>query len=237
MPEFAVGRLELLLALLAFGARRARNLQYLELHASTAIAQLGATCTRNLCDLLHDAGQHPDAIPQQARVGWIMDVGLYHRCVHAHSSSFDPPLLPGYSHNPGMDLFERLGPHCHTPATHRLGVGYLAAAHARKVAVHQIGAHLALQHLIAPVARVLEDQQAQDQLSGHTFATEAAALGVALCQGLVHSGYDLFVGQDAVSGLHPIIAKVAHFLGDQTIAEAELSAAHLNHACLPVSSR
>jgi len=51
------------LAVLAFGARRARNLQYLELHASAAIAQLGAACTRNLCDPLHDAGQHPDATP------------------------------------------------------------------------------------------------------------------------------------------------------------------------------
>src|SRR5580700_6780218 len=46
----------------------------------------------------------------------------------------------------------------------RLGVGRLRAAHAGEVAVHQIGAYLALEHAIAPVADVLEDQQPQHHL-------------------------------------------------------------------------
>jgi len=77
---------------------------------------------------------------------------------------------------------------------------------------------------------VFEDQQAQNQLRGRAFATAAAALGVALRQGLVDRRYDLLIGQSTVRGFHPIIAKIAYFLGDQTIAKTELAAPHLNHA-------
>jgi hypothetical protein len=76
-------------------------------------------------------------------------------------------------------------------------------------------------------------QQAQDDLCRHPFTAAAAALGVAPPQGVVHSGYDLLVGQTSIGCRHPMIAQIAHFLGDQPIAEAELAPPHLNHACFP----
>jgi hypothetical protein len=56
---------------------------------------------------------------------------------------------------------------------------------------------------------------------------------MALRQGLVHGDHDVFIGQHLIGRRDPVVAKIAHFLGDQSIAEAELGAAHLNHASSP----
>jgi len=57
-----------------------------------------------------------------------------------------------------VNLFDGLRPESQAPAAHCLGIGHLRAADAGEVAVHQIGAHFAFQHTIAPIADVLEDQ-------------------------------------------------------------------------------
>jgi hypothetical protein len=64
-----------------------------------------------------------------------------------------------YFHHPMVDLPEHLGPDRHTPSPHGLGIRHLAAAHAGKVAVHEVGAHLAFHSGVAHVSDVLEDQQ------------------------------------------------------------------------------
>jgi hypothetical protein len=55
---------------------------------------------------------------------------------------------------------------------------------------------------------------------------------MALRQGLVHGDHHVFIGQHLIDR-HPVVAKIAHFLGDQFVAEVELGAAHLNHASSP----
>jgi hypothetical protein len=132
-----------------------------------------------------------------------------------------------------VNLLDHLGRHCQAPTSHRLCIGHLAGADAGEVAVHQIGAHLALQHAIAPVADVLEDQQAQYHLGRRAQPTATAALGMSPRQRFIHRSYDLFIRQHPVGGFHPTFAKIAHFFGDQPVAKAELSSAHLNHAVLP----
>ncbi len=59
-----------------------------------------------------------------------------------------------------MNLLEHLGPERQAPSPHGLGARHLAAAHAGKVAVDKVGAHLAFQSGVAQVADVLEDEQA-----------------------------------------------------------------------------
>ena len=54
------------------------------------------------------------------------------------------------------------GPQGQAPAPHGLGIGRLRTANTGELAVHQIGAHLALQYRVTPVADVFEDQQAQE---------------------------------------------------------------------------
>ena len=41
--------------------------------------------------------------------------------------------------------------------------------------------------------------------------------------------------QDLIGVSHPVFAKIAHFVSDQTIAEIELDPPHLNHAA-PLSA-
>ena len=140
-------------------------------------------------------------------------------------------------HHPGVNLFDHVSPQRHAPAPHRLGVGRLRAAHAGEVAVHQIGAHLALEHAIAPVADVLEDQQAQHHLRRRTQSAAAAALGMALAEGLVHGRYHLLIRQHLIGVPHPVFAQIAHLFGDQAVAEAALCTPHLNHvACAGTST-
>ena len=119
-----------------------------------------------------------------------------------------------------------------TATAHGLGVGHLRPADPGEVAVHQIGAYLALEHAIAPVADVLEDQQAQHHLRRRTQSAAAAALGMALAEGLVHGRYHLLICQHLIGVPHPVFAQIAHLFGDQAVAEAALCTPHLNHvAC------
>src|ERR1019366_1022455 len=88
------------------------------------------------------------------RIGRIVDVGLHHGGVHAHSAPRRQSVGLGQLHEPLVNLLDHLGPHRHAPTSHRLCIRRLAGADAGEVAVHQIGAHLALQHAITPVADV-----------------------------------------------------------------------------------
>jgi hypothetical protein len=54
-------------------------------------------------------------------------------------------------------------------------------------------------------------------------------------QGLVHRRNDVFIRQHLIGVFHPVFAKIAHFLDNQAVAEAELCSSHLNHAASPAS--
>ena len=166
----------------------------------------------------------------------MMDVGLHHRRVHAHPPPGGHAFVPSYLHQPLVNLLENLRPERHAPAAHRLGIRRLAAAHAGEVPVHQIGAHLALQHLIAPVADVLEDQQPQHHLGRRAASPAATALGMSFRQSLVHRRNNGLIRQHRIGVLHPVFAKIAHLLGNQPVAEAELPPPHLNHAACSAPS-
>ena len=135
-----------------------------------------------------------------------------------------------------MNLLDHLGPHRQAPTAHGLCIGRLAGADPGEVAVHQIGAHLALEHLVAPVADVLEDQQPQHHLGRCASPAAAAALGMPSRQSLVHRRDNVLVREHRVGVLHPVFTKIAHFLGDQSVAEAELRPPHLNHAASSAAS-
>lgn len=213
----------------SFGTRNPRDIEQPQFYASRSVAQLGSGRARDLGDLLHGADQHPNPVTQQRAVGRVMDVGLHHRRIHTHSASLRHPLLLRDLHDPVVDLSDCLPIHSQAPAPHRLGVRHLAAAHTGEVAIHQIGAHFTFQHVIAPVANMLEDQQPQHHLGRRAQPTTTAALGMSSRQRLVHRTDDLFIRQNPVSMGHPTFAKIAHFPGDQAVAEAQLRSAHLNH--------
>jgi hypothetical protein len=161
-----------------------------------------------------------------------VDVGLHHRRIHPHSAPFHHPLVPREPYKSFVNLFDHFRPHRYSPAAHGLGIGRLGRAHAGEVAVYQVGAHFALQHAIAPVTDVLEDQQAQHHFGRSARPAAATALGMPFHQCFVHGGYYLLVRQRLIGVCHPAFAQIAHFLSDQSIAEAELRPSHLNHGLL-----
>ena len=137
-----------------------------------------------------------------------MDVGFNHRGVHPHPPADHNPLVVRYFHQPFVNLLDHLRCHRQAPPAHGLGVRHLAAAHAGEVAVNQIGAHFALENLVAPVTDMLENQQAQDHFGWRPAPTATAALGMSLAQGLINGCDDGLVVQDPVGILHPIVKRV-----------------------------
>ena len=121
------------------------------------------------------------------------------------------------------------GPHRQAPPPHGLGIWHLAAADPREVAVDEIGTYFALEHLVAPVAGVLENEQSQHHLRRRTTPPAAAALGMSLAERFVHRRDDGIVIQDPVGTVHPVLTQIGDFLGDPMISELQLCPPHLNH--------
>jgi len=215
---------------LAFGARRASDLQHPQFDAAAAVAQLGPRRAGNVGDLLHRAGQHPHPIAQQTAVGGVVDVGLDHGGVDAHAAPGCHPVVARDLHDPLVDLLDHFGPQRQPPSAHGFGVGHLGGADAGEIAVHQIGAHLSFQHPVTPVAHVLEHQQTQHHLGRGARPAACAAPRMPLGQGFVNRRHDLRVGEQLIGVLHPRLVQILDFIGDQPVAEAALCAVGLNHA-------
>jgi hypothetical protein len=183
-----------------------------------------------------DAGQHANAISQQRAVSRMVDIGLDHGRVYPHASSSGDAFVAGYPHDAFMDLLQHLRPERHAPAAHGLGIRGLHATHMGEVPVHQIGADFALQHLIAPVPDVFENQQSQHHVGRCTPAPARTALRMSFRQCLVYDRNDGFIRQHRIGVVHPVLAKIAHLLGNKAVAKTELRPPHLNRrACLAAS--
>src|SRR5262249_58790786 len=89
------------------------------------------------------------------------------------------------AHNPIVDLLDHLRSDSHTPSAHGLGVGHLGQADASELAVDQIGPHLPLEYGVAPVARVLENEQAHDHVCGKAAPTARTTQAMTLTQSLI----------------------------------------------------
>src|SRR5260370_42071 len=108
IEQLAIGSIELLPALLSSGALRPGDSQDPQLHAATAVAQLGASFADALSNPFHGADQNSHAIAQQARIGPIVDVGLHHGGVHAHSAPGRQPVGLNQLHQPLVNLRDHL---------------------------------------------------------------------------------------------------------------------------------
>src|SRR6202166_1445839 len=128
VEQLAIGSIEPLPALLGSGARSPGDVQDPQLHAATAVAQLGASFAGDLANPFHRADQNSHAIAQQARIGRIVDVGLHHGGVHAHSAPRRQPVGLGQLHQPLVNLLDHLASHRHAPTSHRLCIRRLAGA-------------------------------------------------------------------------------------------------------------
>src|SRR5207248_10437115 len=91
-------------------------------------------------------------------------------------------------------------------------------------------------HYVAPVANMLENQQACYHLGREALPATTAALGTSLSQSLVDDGQEVFICQNLVGMPHPIFPQIVHLGGDQSIAEGQLFAPHPNHGTCSCAS-
>src|SRR6266404_1665562 len=223
VQELAVAGLEPLLALLHHtAAAGAGDLPDLIAHRAGAIAQprTGAPC--DLGNTLHGAGEHPYAIPQQGAVGRVVDIGLHHRGVHTEPAAANDPLLAGDGDHTGVELLDDLGTEHQSEPAEGLGIGNLLRPHPRELPIHQVCAHLALEHVVAPVTYVLEQQQPQHHFGGRARPAPCTAIGPTLCESLVDDLHQLAVGEQWIDLTHPLFPQRAYFLLDQALGEGQL---------------
>jgi hypothetical protein len=88
-------------------------------------------------------------------------------------------------HHSVVYLFHYGGSEHDSPAARGFGISHLAGADTGEVAVHQTSPDFTLQNRIAPIANVLQDQQAQHDFGWVAGSAMAAAVGKTLRQGLV----------------------------------------------------
>src|SRR6478735_3884216 len=218
-----------LLALLAAAARGPTNLHETAACTAGAVTQFGAGAARQVGDAPHRARQHPNPVAEQRRVGGVVDIGLIDGRVDPHPAPVDDPLLLGDRHDPLMDLLDDRGSQRQAELAQRLGVGHLGRTDARELAVHQVRSHFALEHGVAPVAHVLEHQEANHDIDRCALATPRAAVRPTARQGLVGQLQQHRILQHGIDVAHPVFPEIAHFLGNEAVAEIELAAAELDH--------
>ena len=148
-----------------------------------------------------------------------MDVGLHHRGVHTQPASANDALLARYSHHSRVDLLDDLGAERDGELAQSLGIGNLLRPYPSELPIHQVRAHLALEHAVAPVTHVLQEQQPQHHLSGRAGPPARAALRPTPRERLVDNLHELAIGEHSIDLAHPLFPQGTYFLLDQALGE------------------
>ena len=105
---------------------------------------------------------------------------------HPHLPSPDHAPLLRQGHHPIMQLPNRLGTDRLPQANQRLRVRYLLRPDAAEAAVYHVGPYFSLQHFIAPVAHVLQDQHPERNFGRRLPPSSSATLPMPPPLCLVH---------------------------------------------------
>ena len=100
-------------------------------------------------------------ITQQTAISRIVDIGFHHRGVDAHTFPFDDPVLHRDCNYASMQIRNHIGSDDLPKPSQCLRIRHLLCADPGECPVHQIGPDFPLQHFIAPVANVFEDEKPQ----------------------------------------------------------------------------
>ena len=158
-----------------------------------------------------------------------MDVGLHDRRIHTQSPAANDALLARNTHHAAVELLDDLGAKRQGESAEGLGIGNLLRSYARKLPIHQVRAHLAFEHAVAPVAHVLEQEQPQHDLRRRGRPPAGAAMRIASGECLVDDLHELSVGEHRIDPTHPLFPQRADFLLDQALGKGHLWARGLDH--------
>jgi hypothetical protein len=159
-----------------------------------------------------------------------VDIGFHYGGIHTQFAATGDFLFERDFHHALMEFSDHFRTQLARQPSHGFVIWNRAATDAREFAVHQVGAHFARQILKAPVAKVLQQQHAQDNLGGGARTPTGLALLTALSQFLLDDRQQGFVIQRLICVPHPGFPQIADRLGDQAIGKAALLPVSGDHA-------
>src|SRR5437773_2132160 len=178
-----------------------------------AVAQLRSRSPRQLRDLLHRARQCSCAIAQQTAVRGVVNVSFHHRRIHPQPLPSRNLFLLGYGHQSLMNLLDHIWAEGLQQPSQGLRIRNFLCSDPRKLPVDDIGPHLTLGLLKAPVPHVLQYRQPQRNLGGRLLPPTATALRPSSPLGFVNGVQQLLVVQHLVGLLHPLFPPPRRFFG------------------------
>ena len=98
-------------------------------------------------------------------------------------------------HDASVELLDDLGAEGQGELTECLGVGNFRGPHPGELPIDEVRTYLALEHGVAPVAQVLEQQQPQDHLGRGGRAPPGATVRPTPREGLVDDLHELPVAE------------------------------------------
>jgi len=118
----------------------------------------------------------------------------------------------------------------------RLGIRYFLVPNARERAVDQIRPYFSLQHVVAPVPHMLQDQQPQRHFRRCLRSSTRTAIRMALPLCIVHTFDQRCVFQQLIYFFHPWFPQILDFLCQSAVPQTWLSMSKLDHAASLISS-
>jgi hypothetical protein len=215
--------------LVSAAARSAADLDETSARTAGAIPKRGPRDDGQFGNSLHRPSENPNPVPEQRRIGRVVDIRLDDRRVHSHLAPADDPALLSDCHDPLVDLLDDLWADGDAELAQRLGIGHLGGTDPCELAIHEVGADFALEHRVAPVADVLENQQTDRNVNGRSLASTGAAVCPSQRQGCVGHVEQQRIVEHAVDVAHPVFPEIANLLGDEAVAEVELTTTQLDH--------
>lgn len=102
-----------------------------------------------------------------------------HCGVDSHAPALHDTARAGDGHHSPMQPLHDCRAQRKPDPAERLRIGHLAGAYGRELPVDQVGAHLALERAVAPVAHVLEHEKPQHPVGRRAAAPARAAVRAA----------------------------------------------------------
>src|SRR5207253_1195015 len=122
------------------------------------------------------ARQYSCAIAQQTAVRGVVNVSFHHRRIHPQPLPSRNLFLLGYGHQSLMNLLDHIWAEGLQQPSQGLRIRNFLCSDPRKLPVDDIGPHLTLGLLKAPVPHVLQYRQPQRNLGGRLLPPTATAL-------------------------------------------------------------
>src|SRR5438132_1327277 len=165
----------------------------------------------------------------QTAVRGVVNVSFHHRRIHPQPLPSRNLFLLGYGHQSLMNLLDHIWAEGLQQPSQGLRIRNFLCSDPRKLPVDDIGPHLTLGLLKAPVPHVLQYRQPQRNLGGRLLPPTATALRPSSPLGFVNGVQQLLVVQHLVGLLHPLFPPPRRFFGKPSLPHRPLVESQFNH--------